>query len=132
MVFLPRELSGLQLIAVLSFMFAAMGSILYRRGGEIQQIVTEKTDVIYIKSATTIDFIYALILVYFKGLNDLPMSTTWVFLGLLAGREIALHAMLHKDKPYNRTLRLVGNDLLRAGFGLGISLALAFLVNNNL
>ncbi len=131
-VFLPRDLSLLQLVAALTFMVVALGYILYKRGGSIQKIVTEKTDVIYVKSATLIDFTYALILVYFKWVNDLPMSTTWVFLGLLAGREIVLRATLHKDKPYGETLRLVRKDLLRAGFGLGISLALAFFMNSNL
>lgn len=132
LVFLPREISGVQLTVVLVLMLAMLAFILQRRGGEIQQVVTEKTDVLYVKSATMIDFVYALILIYFKELNDLPMSTTWVFLGLLAGREIALRATLHKDKPYSHTLKLVQKDILRAGFGLGISLALAFLVNQQL
>jgi hypothetical protein len=130
-VFLPRQLSGIQLIFAMLFMLLALGFILFRRGGGIQTIVTEKTDVIYVKSATVIDFIYALILVYFKWLNDLPMSTTWVFLGMLAGREIALRATLHREKPYGETLKLVRKDLLRAGFGLGVSLALAIMVNTN-
>jgi amino acid transporter len=129
LVFLPRVVSAGQFAAVLVFMLAALGYIFYRRGGEIQKVVTEKTDVLYVKSATTIDFVYGLILVYFKMINDLPMSTTWVFLGLLAGREIALRIMTHKDKPYSHTLKLVQNDLLRAGFGLGVSLALALLIN---
>ena len=132
LVFLPREVSAVQLVVVLVFMLAILAFILYRRGGEIQKVVTEKTDVLYVKSATTIDFVYGAILVYFKMMNDLPMSTTWVFLGLLAGREIALRLMTHKDKPYAHTLKLVQNDLLRAGFGLGVSLALALLINSSL
>ncbi|MGI9027290.1 MAG: hypothetical protein ACR2FM_00365 [Candidatus Saccharimonadales bacterium] len=129
LVYLPREVSGWQLVAILAFMLAALAFIFQRRGGEIQKVVTEKTDVLYVKSATMIDFVYGLILVYFKMLNNVPMSTTWVFLGLLAGREIALRATLHKDKPYSHTLKLVRKDILRAGFGLGISLALAIMVN---
>lgn len=131
-VFLPRSLSGMQVAGAVTFMVIALGYILYRRGGEIQQIVTEKTDVLFVKSATLIDFVYGCILVYFKWLNDLPMSTTWVFLGLLAGREIVLTIILSKEKTYKRTLKLVQNDLLGAGFGLGVSLALAIIVNNQL
>ncbi|PID32124.1 hypothetical protein CR970_02140 [Candidatus Saccharibacteria bacterium] len=131
-VFLPREISFEQLLIVLVFMVSMIGFTLYRRGGEIQDVITEKTDTLYVKSATAIDFVYAVILVYFKWLNHLPMSTTWVFLGLLAGREIALRATIHKDQPYSRTLRLVKNDLLRAGFGLGVSLALALFANSHL
>ncbi len=129
-VFLPRDISLPQLLAVLAFMALMLGFVLYRRGGEIQKVVTEKTDVTYVKSATLIDFVYAIILIYFKFLNDLPMSTTWVFLGLLAGREIALRATLHKDKPYRHTLSLVGKDILRAGVGLAISLLLAVLASS--
>lgn len=132
LVFLPREVSGGQFIVVILVMLIMLAFILQRRGGEIQKVITEKTDVLYVKSATIIDFVYALILVYFKWYNNLPMSTTWVFLGLLAGREIALRATLHKDRPYSHTLKLVRKDLLRAGFGLGISLVLAFLVNEQL
>lgn len=129
-VFLPRELTAWQMVGVLAFMVLAMGFILYRRGGEIQQVITEKTDVVHVKSATIIDFTYAFILFYFKELNDLPMSTTWVFLGMLAGREIALRFMTRSDEPYSRTLKLVRKDLIRAGFGLGVSLALAFFANS--
>ncbi len=131
-VFLPRDVTLWQLVGVLVFMVATMGFILYRRGGEIQQVITEKTDVIYIKSATVIDLTYGFILIYFKMINDLPMSTTWVFLGMLAGREIILRAILHQNKPYSHTLKLVRVDILRAGFGLGISLALAFFANSQL
>ena len=130
MVYLPREIPATQLVAILGFMVAVMGFILHRGGGEIQQVIDEKTDVVRVKAATIIDFTYAIILVYFKELNDLPMSTTWVFLGMLAGREIALRAMTHKDKPYSHTLNLVKKDLMRAGFGLGVSLALAFFANS--
>ena len=131
-VFLPRSLSLPQLLLALSFLVAALGFIMYRRGGEIQTVVEEKVDVMYVKSATIIDFVYAIILIYFKELNNLPMSTTWVFLGMLAGREIALRATLHKDKPYEHTLKLVTKDLGRADIGLAISLVLAILINEKL
>ena len=41
-------------------------------------------------------------LLYFiilKELNDLPMSTTWVFVGLLCGRELAISTM-NKDYKF--------------------------------
>jgi hypothetical protein len=131
-VFLPRDISALGLVGILLFMLSVMGFILYRRGGEMQEVINEKTDVVRVKAATIIDFTYAIILFYFKELNDLPMSTTWVFLGMLAGREIALKLTTHQDKPYTHTLKLIRVDILRAGFGLGVSLALAFFANNQL
>ena len=57
--------------------------IFYDKGGKIQKIVLSKTGTRFVRSATIIDFIYAFILLYFKQYNDIPMSTTWVFVGLL-------------------------------------------------
>lgn len=131
-VFLPRDVPMAQFVGIMVFMMTAMAFVLYRRGGEIQEVITEKTDVVRVKSATIIDFTYAAILFYFKELNDLPMSTTWVFLGMLAGREIALKVTTNQDRPYSHTLRLIRMDILRAGFGLGVSLALAFFANSQL
>jgi hypothetical protein len=37
-----------------------------------------------------INLFFAFILFYFKEASKVPMSTTWVFLGLLAGREIGM------------------------------------------
>ena len=94
------------------------------RGGEIQKIVLTKTNTTDVRAATLVDFIYGLILMYFKELNDIPMSTTWVFLGLLAGRELAisLAAKLRgiKDAAFDVT-----TDIIRAFIGLVISVVMA-------
>lgn len=126
-VFLPRSLSDAQFGAVLVSLFALVGLLMYFRGGRIQRIVTEKTDVIDPRPASLIDLVLASLLIFFKEINDLPMSTTWVFLGLLAGREIALTHMSEKKKPYQRTLRLVIKDISLATVGLLVSLLIALL-----
>jgi len=131
-VFLPRDMNFTELIIVVSLLFIGMGYMLYKRGGPIQTIIEEKTDVIYVKSATMIDLLYGFILVYLKWINDLPMSTTWVFLGLLAGREVALTQISGKEEPYRTTLALVMKDLFRAAVGLIISLILAIIANPQL
>ena len=125
-VFLPRSLSIWHLVGVIVIMLAMLAYILRKRGGEIQSIVTEKTDVTYVKSATLINVVYGVILIYFKWMNDLPMSTTWVFLGLLAGREVALTFMIHKDKQFKETLSLVMKDIAKAIIGLVLSILLAY------
>lgn len=128
-VFLPRTLSAWQMVGAVTFLFAVVGIVMYFRGGRIQSVVNEKTDIIDVRAATFIDFVYALILVYFKQLNSIPMSTTWVFLGLLAGREIALTLISAKAEPYKTTAKLVLKDIFRAGMGLLISLIIVvFLV----
>lgn len=94
------------------------------RGGEIQKIVTSKTNITDIRAATLVDFIYGLILVVFKEVNDVPMSTTWVFLGLLAGREIAI-AYISGLRSRKEAAFDVATDAARAGFGLAVSVVLA-------
>lgn len=131
-VFLPRTLTGIEFIGVITFFFLAMGWLMYIRGDKIQEVVTEKKDINNVRSATIIDFFYALILMYFKQLNNLPMSTTWVFLGLLAGRELALTERSENGdaQPYKRSLKLVGKDIVKAGIGLLVSLILALMLAN--
>ena len=55
------------------------------------------------------------------------MSTTWVFLGLLAGREIALRYNLLNTVP-KATLKDLGKDLAKVFLGLAISIALVYLI----
>ena len=69
---------------------AGLGWMLYQGGEKIQEIVDEKSGVVNIRATTVIDFVYAIILFYFKMHSKIPMSTTWVFLGLLGGRELAM------------------------------------------
>jgi hypothetical protein len=95
------------------------------RGGKIQQIVLRKTNTTDVRAATLVDFIYGLILIFFKELNDIPMSTTWVFLGLLAGREMAISFVAGlNDRKH--AIRDVLGDIGRVLFGLLVSVLLAF------
>ena len=91
----------------------------------IQGIVTSKTNTTDIRSATIIDFMFGCILWYFKQISNIPMSTTWVFLGLLAGRELALTLQL-RMRPMRETTMLILQDAGKAMAGLLISLGLAF------
>ncbi|WP_367389165.1 hypothetical protein [Lewinella sp. LCG006] len=97
-VYLPRTLNGTEIGISLSILLLMLGYIFYSRGGSIQEIVKVKTNTVDIRSATLIDFLYALVLLFFKQYSNVPMSTTWVFLGLLAGREIAIRYLLSKEK----------------------------------
>jgi hypothetical protein len=118
-VYLPRSLSGMEITISLTILLAMLGYIFYSRGGAIQAIVKAKTNTVDIRSATIIDFLYALILLFFKEFSKVPMSTTWVFLGLLAGREIAIRYQLGKEayEP-TRVFRILGllANLLIFGF----------------
>lgn len=122
--YLPRQLDGQWLVFALIVMLLLHAVLFYRRGGEIQGIVTSKTNTQDIRSATVIDFCYALILIFFKELSNVPMSTTWVFLGLLAGREFALVVSL-KVSTLDRATRTTLGDMGKAIAGLAISVVIA-------
>ncbi len=126
-VYLPRDLSGLELAISLLILLSLLAYIFHGRGGAIQEIVKAKTNTVDVRSATIIDFIYGIVLLYFKELNNVPMSTTWVFLGLLAGREIAVRYRLEK-KVSSTTWKMLGMDLAKVFFGLVISIALVFIM----
>ncbi len=98
------------------------------RGGEIQKIVLSKTNTIDIRSATMIDFIYGIILFVFKEVNDLPMSTTWVFLGLLAGRELSITFLLRESRTVGAAVFDIVSDVMRAMIGLIVSVFLAIAI----
>lgn len=123
-VYAPRQMSGQWLIFALLVMGVLHAYLFSRRGGEIQKVITSKTNTQDIRSATIIDFCFGLVLLLFKEWSNIPMSTTWVFLGLLAGREIAMSVRL-KSRPMPETLRMVGRDGMKVTAGLAVSVALA-------
>jgi uncharacterized membrane protein len=126
-VYLPRAVSGQTLAISLVILLAMLAYIFYSKGGAIQSIVKAKSNTGDIRSATFIDLIFAFLLYFFKELNNIPMSTTWVFLGLLAGREIALRYNL-TDKIPKETMIDLGRDLGKVFFGLVISILLVFFI----
>jgi hypothetical protein len=130
-VYLPRQLSTGEFAFFSLFIFFGLGILMYLRGDRIQQIVTEKSFITDVRSATIVDFVYAFILYYFKTVSVVPMSTTWVFIGLLAGRELAMSISGDRGhgKPYKKTFKLIGRDALYAGIGLLVSIILAISIN---
>ena len=123
--YLPRELSLSWLIFSLIVMAALQAIVFYTSGGEIRKIVTSKTNTQDMRSATIIDFLYGCILVFFIQLSTIPMSTTWVFIGLLAGRELAM-TLNYEVRPLKETGKIIVGDSLKALIGLIVSVILAF------
>ena len=127
-VFLPRQLSPLQLSICIVLLSSLLFYIFYERGGKIQRIVYSKTGTRYTRSATIIDLVYAIILLYFKQYNDIPMSTTWVFVGLLCGRELAISTM-NKDYKLRYVFPIIGKDFLKMIFGLSVSVGIVLSIH---
>ncbi|MAO64340.1 MAG: hypothetical protein CL666_05020 [Balneola sp.] len=131
-VYLPRSLEFNQFLGFSLFIFFGLGLLFYLRGDRIQEIVTEKSRVTDIRSATIIDFVYAILLVYKLTISTVPMSTTWVFLGLLAGRELGMSIMDGKEhgRPMGKVFKMAFKDLSYALIGLAVSIILAISIND--
>jgi hypothetical protein len=128
-----RNMSVFSFIISCLIIVGLLAYIFYRKGGAVQDVVRSKTNTTDIRSATFVDLIYGIILYIFKydsfGLwgGKLPMSTTWVFIGLLAGRELAIRLKIEK-KIRKNTLRIITSDLLKVFFGLVVSVVLVFII----
>ena len=118
-VYLPRELSFYALVVCAVVLVSGLGFMFYHRGGRIQRIVLEKTGTRYVRSATIIDFFYALVLLVFREVSNVPMSTTWVFVGLLAGREFAV-------KRQGQVFPVVAKDFSKMMVGLAVSVVIVW------
>ena len=128
-VYLPRSLAIGEFLVFAGVIFFGLG-LLFRMGGEkIQSVVEEKSAVVDVRAATLIDLVYAAILLYFKMHSKIPMSTTWVFIGLLSGRELAMTWMRTSTRGFRQTMRMVSKDLLFVSIGLLVSIVLALAVN---
>jgi len=127
-VYLPRQLDVTLLLIVVTYFTILLFYIFYIQGGAIQKVVLDKTGTRYARSATIINTIYAAVLYYFKELNDLPMSTTWVFVGLLCGRELAISTM-NKEYKFKYVFPLIGKDFIKMIFGLSISVGIVLAIH---
>ncbi|MDZ7848884.1 MAG: hypothetical protein U5L96_20335 [Owenweeksia sp.] len=130
-VFLPRQQSSMQFLIFAGTIFFGLGVLFYLRGDRIQRVVSEKVRVSDVRAATLIDFTYVLLLIYKLFISTVPLSTTWVFLGIIGGREIAV-SLARKKNGKNHKLkagRLILKDFTSAIIGLIISVMLALGAN---
>ena len=126
-VYLPRSLSFGEFAGFAGALFVGLGLLLYYKGGRIQKIVTEKSVVTDVRFATLVDFVYCIILFYFKLYSQVPMSTTWVFVGLLCGRELAITTTL--DKKVKRVWPIVMKDFFKIMVGLAVSVVIVLCIH---
>ena len=123
-VYLPREgISLPTMLGTIGILVAGLAHLFYTKGGKIQEIVLSKSGTRFIRSACLIDLFYALVLWYFKIHSAIPMSTTWVFVGLLAGRELAVYRTFNRDKEMSVIFPMLVADFLKIMLGLALSVA---------
>ncbi len=126
-VYLPRELNLSSMVAATLMLCFGLCVLVAIGGGPIQGVVRNKINTGDLRSATVIDFLFGCVLFLKASISTFPLSTTWVFLGLLAGREIAIRWRLHPiDRQPLKTV--LGSDVFKAGVGIVVSLAVAFAI----
>ncbi|WOI53276.1 hypothetical protein [Parvularcula sp. LCG005] len=123
-VFLPRELTAFEGFTAMAVIMVLLAITFANRGGPVQRILQTKSAVTDIRSATIIDFFYATLLFAFKEVSNIPMSTTWVFLGLIAGREYGF-AFMTRVIGMGRALIDTVEDVAKAYVGIVVSIDLA-------
>ena len=128
-VFLPRSVPVEWMVFASSIFIIFLGYMFYEKGGKIQKIILEKTGTRYVRSATIIDLVYAFILLFFKQYNDIPMSTTWVFVGLLCGRELAIATVSDGTYTLKNVFPIVGRDFLKMMLGLLVSVGIVLSIH---
>lgn len=133
-VYLPRQLNVTQFLIFTLTIFAGLGLLFYLRGDKIQEVVSKKSRISDIRAATLVDFSYVILLIYKLFISTVPLSTTWVFLGIIGGREIAISlARKKKGKKHKKKAgKLILSDFSKAMAGLIISVALAAAANKGI
>jgi len=56
------------------------------------------------------------------------MSTTWVFVGLLCGRELAI-ATMNKEYKLRYVFPIIGKDFIKMIVGLSVSVAIVLIIH---
>lgn len=133
-VYLPRQQSTWQFVIFAATIFFGLGLLFYLRGDKIQRIVSEKARISDIRAATLVDFTYVILLIYKLFISTVPLSTTWVFLGIIGGREIAVSLSRKKKGKKHKTKagRMIFRDFGFAMIGLLVSVILATGANPSL
>ena len=130
-IFLPRQLEPLPMLTCTALLCLGLCWLIRSGGGPIQGVLRTKTNATDLRSATAIDLLFGCCLVGCALLTSFPLSTTWVFLGLLGGREIALRFHSHRsDEPFalqdgGHWSQVVGADFSKASIALIVSMLIA-------
>ena len=110
------------LISLYIFPGSILGWLFYGNAGLQPQITSD-----FLVSS---NHVYAFILLFFKQYNDIPMSTTWVFVGLLCGREFAIASVSNGSYKLKHVFPIVGKDFLKMMLGLIVSVGIVIAIHS--
>lgn len=127
-IYLPRRLNASAMVVCTLIVCIGLCLLVAIGGGPMQRVIQSKTNSTDLRSATAIDAMFGLCLLGQSLISSFPLSTTWVFLGLLGGREIGLRSHGQSGgSPCMNGPRIqgLGNDLWKAAVGLIVSVGVA-------
>jgi hypothetical protein len=130
-VFLPRKLSLHDFLLFMFILLYTLASVLSNKSNKMQEILLSKSGANNLKINVLINMLFSAVLFIFKVINNVSIATTFVFLGILAGKEIAI-ASSEMDifgRNYKRTILTILRDINKCIFGVGVSLAFVTLIN---
>lgn len=123
-VFVPRQFTIKDIILLTIIIVITIYCIIISKGGKIQKIIDQKSDVKNIKTTVIFNSLFSFMLLSIQIVNNIPMASTWMFLGILAGREIAI-TMNERNivaLRYKSCMMKVWKDLRLAIIGIVLSL----------
>ena len=112
-VYIPRLINLHSLILFIILGICTIGFTIYNKGGPIQDIVDKKTDISNIKATTIINSTFAIIILLMNQINKIPVATTWIFLGVLGGREMGLIKYEKNDLPLKTKFLIAQKAILK-------------------
>ena len=128
-IYLPRELSLGGMVLSVLMLCIGLCVLVAIGGGPIQGVLQNKINTTDLRSATVIDTLFGSVLFWKANITTFPLSTTWVFLGLLAGREVAIRLRLKLSVSDDQPLhKILGNDMFKAAVGIVVSLIVAMAI----
>ncbi len=125
-VFVDRQFNIYELIIFNMIIIFILYLLINNSGGKIEKIIKEKRDSNNKKTVTIFNLIFAIILLYLQFFSNVPLTTTWVFLGLLAGKELAMtyveSSLFASGRNMKASIAKIIVDLNKAIVGIVFSL----------
>jgi hypothetical protein len=130
-VFLPRKLNPHDFLLFMFILLYTLASVLSNKSNKMQEILSSKKNANNLKINVLINLLFSTILFVFKVISNISIATTFVFLGILAGKEVAI-AFSESDifgKTYKKTILTVLRDINKCILGVCVSLAFVIFIN---
>jgi hypothetical protein len=131
-VFLPRKLEQQDFLMFLCVIIFTIASVLGNKNNKMQEIISKKNNANNLKMNVIINILFTMVLFLFKVINNVSIATTFVFLGILAGKDLAI-IFAEKNilgSSYRRVIFNSLKDINKCITGVIVSLTFVALINS--